>query len=545
MSPAQKTLGVAALGIQGFRGAGGKNLGEMTIIKPEMVNGKVAQPGLNVGQALNMLNLGINAYSVIKNWDQLNTIQKVAAGTGMASDIASLSKSFGLIGQGVNDAAVDAQSVAQVSGMLQSGAATALPEAGVGALQVSANTALPQGYQVISAMNDGTKVIAPAANAGTSAVDVLGYAAGGAAVLAGTYQVAKGWGQGGTKGAVNGVLGGSGIAAGLYALGMSSWAGPAAPFVAAGIIATSVLGDTLQAGKSKNQNQRDSYRSFLQEAGIADGKYNVTLSDGTLANIGIDGHGGLHTARDPSKLVDQSRAGDKKLNAWDVDYTNDLDYTASMGTSALMRIVTGGKEKGSEQLGGELANAMLGNIGYGQDMTPENYNKLMQNLRGTYAKAGIKDKTTAYQLANKAYAEGRMNETDLIAAQQAFNMIYDNNSMPTALKLMAGRQKGIEVAANNPTPSGYRPPEQIASPQQTWGKKPLVSVDTGKPVPSSVTAGGLVPYSSGYTPQQIRPAQISGKTVNQYLGGTMAAPKLAYLSKADIKARNKLQYARA
>lgn len=477
MSPAQKALGLASIGIQGFKFADGTDLASKNIINPSK-----GVPGLNVGQALNLFSAGINVYSLTKNWDQLNALQKVAMGTGTAAQIANTAKSFNLLGAGTGGAAVPGITKAALT---QAGLKEA-PQLGVGAVIGPAGTKLPAGYSSVATTASGEVVAVPTANAATtqgalSAGSLLGTAAGIAGVSLGANQVYEGWGSGGKKGAVNGVLGGSSMAAGLYALGATN------PYLLAGVVATSVVGNMVKTGKSEAQGARDVVRDIFKSNGVIGKDYKVSLADGTSVDIGMDGHGGKHSARDTSKLVGKEAGRASKesgLNAWDIDYTNDLDYASGMGGIALSRLIAGGKGTNIDQLGGQLGNAAISNIGFGKDMTPENFTKMQANQRAIYSKAGIKSKSDAYQLANQAFAEGRINETDLVSMHQAFNMIYDNNGYQTASTLMNGRFRGVEVAHEitpprvDSNPKIKMPPEKSEAPFKFDFSKAVPLVDT-------------------------------------------------------------------
>lgn len=453
MSPGQKALSISTTGIQAFKYATGENLATKVIIDPIKEGGKVVRPGLDVGQALGLMQAGYNIYSLVKNWDQYNTIQKVAAGTGTAANVAEISRQLGLQGSGTTGATVAATSAEIArSGM------TSVPQYGVGALSGPAGSQLPRGYVQVATDQSGNVVAVPDGLQST-VPDMLRQAGGVASIALGAQTVYKGWGTGGTKGAVNGALGGSAIVSGMSMLGYSN------PYTAAAIIATSVIGNAVKVGKSGNQAARDGVRSVFNKLGLSDKNGVVTLADGSKASIGIDGHGNQRSAFDSSKV--QNYKG-KKLNAWDVDYTNDLDYAAGMGGIALSRIATGGADKAIDQVGGNIGNASLSNIGYGKEFTPENFNKMAQNQRAMYAKAGIKSKADAFQLANQAFAEGRLNDTQLVAAHQAFNFIFDDNGYASAQSLMAGRWRGVEVAHEE-----AKLPEAATAPKNNFVFKPL------------------------------------------------------------------------
>lgn len=484
MSPAQKSLGIASLGIQGFKTATGKNLAQVELVKPTYgADGSISTPGLSLGQGLALFQAGYNTYSLVKNWNQLTGLQKIAGGTSSAASIANMAKSLGMLGTGTSGAAV-ANITAE--GLASAGWSSA-SNLGVGAIVSETGASLPAGYSVIA--QNGTQAVAiPSANAATSSLaqagNLLGTTAGIAGIGMGAYQVSKGWGQGGSQGALNGALGGSAIAAGLYTLGATN------PVLLAGVVAYSVLGNTVphgtaggdilniskevikggvvagpvgaaytggkalvkavtnwtNSGKSNDQSNRDFVRSRFKEVGlIGKDNWNITLADGSTFDIGVDGHGGKHSIKDPSKLVgSDSKRGD--LNAWDTDYTNDLDYTAGMGGNTLSRLISGRVDKGVNQLGGQLGNGLLGKDGFGKEYTKENFEKVASNFRAVASQIGIKSKSDGYQLANQAYAEGRITEQDLISAHQTFNMMYDKEGYGTGQKLMSGRFRGIEAA---------------------------------------------------------------------------------------------------
>lgn len=451
LSPTQKSIGLASLGLQAIKTTTGTNLASTPIIKASPGN-----PGLTVGQGLALFQAGYNTYTIAKNWNQLNTVQKIAAGSSDVSQIANLAQSFKTAG-----------TTASAGANATAGTASAGGSAGAGS--------------VASAFGD-----------------VYGVAA----LTLGAKQITDSWGQGGKQATITGALGGATVAAGLYTLAGTN------SYVLAGVVAASALGANLKSedsqrvakaasafnpvditsakntiknlaiiavnplaaplkayeafksGKSAEQLGRDSVRTNLQNLGAADKKYAVTLADGTKADIGADGTTGSRNVSDPSKWVGKAPS---KLHSYDVDYTNDLDYAAGMGGIALARITSGGKNTPIDQVGGQIGNATLANIGHGKDLSQANFSKLAQNQRAVYAQSGIKSKADAYALAEQAFKEGRLDATDLVTAQQAFNMIYDNNGYQTAQKLMSGRYRGIEVATKDPAPTSDVPNKPVST----------------------------------------------------------------------------------
>ena len=515
MSAAQRSLGLASIGIQGYRYGTGENLAEKFIIKPPNPDAPIGPKnmGLNVGQALNLMSAGVNSYGLIKNWNQLNALQKVAYGTGNLSQLATLGRQFGLLGKGVSGAAVNV-----TAQQLTAQGFSHVPAFGPGAIMGSASSKLPEGYTIIDKVANGTRVIAaPGPNAAsavgategatesqlmTQAGQGLRVVGGAASIALGVQAVMKNWGTGGGKGALNGALGGSAIAGGLMSMG--SGLGVAAmsnPYLLAGVMAVSVLGGLAKTGiTNKGQLQRNAVRDSLKGGNFVDDDYNITLADGTKFNIGVDGQEGKHKFRDPSLVVDK---GPTEGHSYDIDWTNDLDYMSGMGGQSLMRMLSGGIKDETDKIGFQIGNGALSSVGFGKDMTPENFTKVTTNLRSVYAQAGIKSKSDAYQLSNQMYAEGRISETDMVTMQQSFNMIYDDNGLQTAQALLGGRHGGIQAMAKDPglsTKPGYQiDPGRTPGAQQPTGS---AGATTGKPIKEKpVLEGGpmRLPTDNKYT----------------------------------------------
>lgn len=279
MSGAQKAIGLAALGIHGYKYAGGKDLGQIPLVKG--ANGKTE---LSLGQGLQLFAAGYNTYSLVKNWNQLNPIQKIAVGTQDAFQMAKLAKQFGLLGTGTTGASV-AVSAAQLAA---SGWKTA-PQYGIGAVAGTSASKIPDGYTVISQTKDGGTIAVPKANAGSTV--------GGAASFgAGALNVYSKWGQGGVKGALNGAIGGSAMAAGLSQMGQTN------PYLAAGVIALSVAGDTWGKGGGE----------VSEEAQLAASGASAYAGAGTTAGAVAGGAAAavdIYSARDRIKNAPEGEKG--------------------------------------------------------------------------------------------------------------------------------------------------------------------------------------------------------------------------------------------
>jgi hypothetical protein len=608
MSTSQRSLAMAGMALTGYQYANGEDLSKRVLIG----GAQKGDPSLTVGTALGLAGAGVNVVTLMKNWDQMDMMQRLTFGAGTAAQMATTAKQMGLIGAAENGGKA-VNTTAQALGSLGFKAA---PSMGVGAV-VGPSSNVPQGYTVVAAGTAPDTVVAvPIGHEGTAAtmngssnLVSLNTLAGGAVAAAGAYSVYQNWGKGGSEGAINGVIGGTQMAQGIAKLGESNpytlgaivaasalggvvknktasaaigigaggygayaaynaataganaagsaasatlgnvaiGAGTAysaskilgsnmsakqkatalrrtaedsaATYYTAGLYAVgqladqklfkgrgekfrekyekyatlggSVIADKLTAGvlggKSSARMGRDMVRKGVQDAGIVDKQWNVTLADGTKVNAGLDGKDGNHEFRDPSKVPQGNEV--RTLSAYDVDYTNDLDFSANLMTTSLMRLLSGGKGKAIDQISGQLANASLGNVGYGQDMTQETFGKAQANVRGMFVQSGLKTKEDAYALANQAFAEHRINEMDLAQLHQGINMTFDQDGYDTAHQLMPGRYKGIEVASSMVNTPG---------PHMVFQQTPSLPRN---PDPGMILSGGVNPLSR-LTPDQ-------------------------------------------
>lgn len=217
----------------------------------------------------------------------------------------------------------------------------------------------------------------------------------------------------------------------------------------------SLIGGAFGGGssqKNKEHKSRNSFINRLREFGLLDDNYQLALPDGSVATF-EGGAGMTHAARDPSKLVGEKRS---ELFGFETDYTNDLDYVASMGGITLARMLGGGKDKAIDQTGNLIGNQALGKLGYGQDFNASNFNQVSDNLRAMYAQSGIKSKDEFLALANQAYTQGRFNDADRAVSQQVADLIFDKD-FGKASQLMAGRWKGLDTASQRPGKGGPGP----------------------------------------------------------------------------------------
>lgn len=218
-----------------------------------------------------------------------------------------------------------------------------------------------------------------------------------------------------------------------------------------GSVVDSVTGSRYRKEHTARQGVLDSYG----ELGLFGADGQLVNPDGSVFNLSDSGGSNKHSWKDQTRRVKDG--GGDELFQFETDYTNDMDYFASMGGITLSRILAGNTNKAVDQAGSALGNATLGSVGYGADFTQQNFNTVAKNQRAAFAKAGIQSKDDFLALANKAFSEGRIKDTDYVAAQQVAKTVFDED-FSTATALMAGRWKGLDTAAK--TPSGSHQDER-------------------------------------------------------------------------------------
>lgn len=200
--------------------------------------------------------------------------------------------------------------------------------------------------------------------------------------------------------------------------------------------------------RNHDHRERRRLRSGLRDSRIIGQDDTFLNPDGTVGNLGFDGSEGIHNWRDPSRRVDKE--GNRPLSAYDTDYTNDMDYVSNMVGNSLSRLLHGGKNKAIDQMGSAWGNQLLGSVGYGADLTQQNFSTVMNNGRAAFARAGIQNKEEMLSLAGQMHSEGRINDADYAALQQTSGILFDND-FNSAQALMAGRWRGIETAGKTPS----------------------------------------------------------------------------------------------
>lgn len=256
----------------------------------------------------------------------------------------------------------------------------------------------------------------------------------------------------------------SGLASGLT---LGATIGSVIPVVGTiiGAAVGAVVGVVTTSGKfghSREQAHRDMMRRTIQQSNIIQRAENhhfyYVLADGQYYNVGIDGSSGramdikaqTKTFYHPELLQagkDQEHANKLKgeMLPYDIDYTNNLDFTASVLARPLIILGMGGSnnrdQQEYEQMLGYLTNATTSNMG--REFTADNFEKMRGNIIAGIQRTGINNKSQLVDSISYLYLRGKVTKTDFNKAKMAANLIYDNNGYQQAQNLnhQAGRDQ--------------------------------------------------------------------------------------------------------
>lgn len=396
MSPAQKSLALAGLGISAFKFSDSTGLHDKVVAK----GGNPGDASLTAAQALSLHSQGYNVASLSKNWQQLNTLHKVASGDPKSSDsVAKISAQFNTLGSGLFGSAVPGVTASTLSAAGWRPA----PQYGVGAMTAARSATIPKGYTTVTRSKD-VQIVAPSHNL-NSATGALG-----ASSLAGTQgghngvslsasRVYEKWGE--PSKATQGVVGGNALQGSLAQLRVNN------PYIAGAMVATNMF-----SGVSKGEATDKEVQNHFTQTGVISGNKVVTPS-GMMSLVGQAPKGGM----------------------------SDNEYAAAISGIALGRLVTGKLTPTVDSYGARV----------GVSVANADFTKTALNLRGIYAKAGIKSKGDAYQLANQAYAEGRIDENTLTSMHRSFDVVFNPNGKDALDALTTGRDRGMEIAKTQNT----------------------------------------------------------------------------------------------
>lgn len=117
--------------------------------------------------------------------------------------------------------------------------------------------------------------------------------------------------------------------------------------------------------------------------------------------------------------------------------TSDLSHIGNMAQVTINRLTQGGASAAID--GKNTLIPLTGSL----DVEP--FQASVKQIRGQFSQGGIPSKEVGYMLANQAFAEGRLNESQHVTAQKTLDMVFDDNGYTLASKLATGKDKGIEI----------------------------------------------------------------------------------------------------
>lgn len=225
------------------------------------------------------------------------------------------------------DVSVPANAAPAVESMLTSGGYSAAP---------SASSALAATPEANAAWNSAaTEAGGGLAGPGMS---TLGTAVSGLAALHGGYNLAENFGRGDWK---SGAMSGAEAGAGIGAFVGAPWAGAGIGAVVGG------LTGLVKSGKHEDQLARDQVRKAMQQKGLLDNGFNLTLAKGGKFNIGVDGG-----ARPEYEFSGGRRP-------YEVKTESPFAAQAVAWADPIAKALTGGNAKLATDFAGYFANASM------------------------------------------------------------------------------------------------------------------------------------------------------------------------------------------
>jgi len=224
-------------------------------------------------------------------------------------------------------------------------------------------------------------------------------------------------------------------------------------------------------GPTQGTLTREQMRGQIQSLGLTDQDHNLTLASGQKYNIA------QNKSRewfDPNgRRPDQT--GVNKLNAWDVDYTRDLDGVMNVAGNALSMLLYGSSDAYTGQMANYFTNAAVSEAGTAA-LTQDSFTASQSNLQAFFKQSGITTKNDANALANQLANEGRISQTQLVSIHQGINLTFDSNGFQAANQLLEGvklGRKGEDIKKGAPGQKAGQGAGAIAGPTQ--GAAPIAS----------------------------------------------------------------------
>lgn len=305
---------------------------------------------------------------------------------------------------------------------------------------------------------------------GLQASEPVASSMGGGEILADGSVVGEGpFALSGIGGAGNAILPGLGVIGGIdlyktqpggargVVQGAASGAAMGSYFGPPGAIVGAVLGGTLglasKTGKDKDQISRDGVRSALQNIGVLDKDYNVKLADGSLYNMGVDGHFSLPNTDGTAR------------HSYDVDFSNPLAHQAVGWANPLALILSNGDKKITSDTAGQFVNAALSNA------------KSLEDARGNmvtiFSRMGL-DGDKAASIIKSLKDQGRITENEMNAAIYGLGTLSSGKYNPNEREIFQGQQNNTASLQGNTTHQAPVPPvPNTTPPARNTGPAPM------------------------------------------------------------------------
>ena len=168
-------------------------------------------------------------------------------------------------------------------------------------------------------------------------------------------------------------------------------------------------------GKHKDQVARDAVRTQLQQIGLVDKDYQLTLADGSKFNIGVDG-GHKFTNLDGTER-----------RVYNTDGSNPLTGEVIGWAQPLAFLLTGGNKKLKDDFTGYFVNAALSNAGADIEVA-------RKNIAGLFAQLQITPEQVLQGL-QQGVAQGALTENEFMAFAHGIETLLNgttSNNRPTA-----------------------------------------------------------------------------------------------------------------
>lgn len=296
ISNAQKGLGLSAIGSNSYKFTNGDRINSRWIIEPSASN-----PGLSLRKAFTALTQGVNSFSLVRHWSQLNILNIIGGGANTVDQVISFAQSYGTLGAGLNGASIFVldEDVAQ-SGFVPA------PQFGVGALySTNKNQQPPRGFQAINMGEFGTLAIPPNTQNSTSGAtgegSLIGMPAGVGSVSASSYAIFEKWNNKFAKQKYNSITGGSALVGALEEMADTN------PHLIGGVIAATLLDDLINTDFEDVSYYSQEVNYFATLAGVVisrlieGGKSEETDEKGKAYGIAI-----LNGVTGANKINDQN-----------------------------------------------------------------------------------------------------------------------------------------------------------------------------------------------------------------------------------------------